>query len=171
MRFVNEKIHGVIDYVAAIALIGVPLIADFQAVSPVAHWFSIAAGAALFLYSLVTTYSYSVTGLISFRLHLTIDFIAGVAFIAAPFVFSFGGTPRIFYLAAGAAVVVLVLLTDPTVEEADEGTTGESKEAPVLESPGTETARTPEVTDEPETTETRTDTEEPEEKAATGGTT
>lgn len=114
MRVISDRIHGVIDYVAAIALISVPLIADFEAVSAVAHWLSIAAGGALLIYSLGTSYTYSAVGVISFGFHLALDFAAGLVFIAAPFAFGFGGTPRIFYLAAGAAVVLLVLFTDPS---------------------------------------------------------
>ncbi len=116
MRVISDRIHGVVDYVAAIALIGVPLIADFEAASPVAHWLSIAAGGALLIYSLGTSYTYSAAGVISFGFHLALDFAAGLVFLAAPFAFGFGGVPRIFYLAAGAAVVLLVLFTDPRIE-------------------------------------------------------
>ena len=116
MRFVTDRIHGAIDYVAAAALIVVPLVANFEAISPVAHWLSIIAGAGLLLYSLVTNYTYSATGLISFGFHLALDFAAGLVFLIAPFAFGFGGIPRAFYLAAGAAVVLLVLFTDPAVE-------------------------------------------------------
>ena len=115
MRFVNDKIHGVIDYVAAFALIAVPFILNFQAVSPFAHWFSVVAGVGLFVYSLITNYTFSAKGVISFGLHLILDVIAGAAFIALPFILGFSGNPRIFYLASGAAVVILVLLTDPNV--------------------------------------------------------
>lgn len=129
MRFVNDKIHGVIDYVAAIALIAVPLAANFEAVSPVSHWLSIFAGAGLLLYSLLTSYTYSVTGVISFGLHLAFDFAAGLVFLAAPFAFGFGGFPRVFYLISGAAVVLLVIITDPRVESASRETVETEPEA------------------------------------------
>jgi hypothetical protein len=113
MRILNDKIHGMIDYISAIALIAVPFAANFEAVSPVAHWLSILAGIALLLYSLVTGYAYGVTGLISFGFHLTLDFAAGIVFLAAPFLFNFGGLPRYFYLFSGAGVILLVLFTNP----------------------------------------------------------
>ena len=115
-RFVGDKIHGILDYVVAIALVIVPFVLNFQAVSPFAQWFSVVAGIGLFIYSLITGYSLSARALISFRLHLALDFIAGIAFLITPFIFGFGGTPRTIYLVVGAAVILLVFVTDPNVE-------------------------------------------------------
>ena len=117
IRFVNDKIHGILDYVVAIALVLVPFVLNFQAVSSVAHWFSIIAGIGLFVYSLITGYSLSARNLISFRLHLALDFIAAIAFLIVPFVFGFGGIPRTVFLTVGAAIIVLVLVTNPDVEQ------------------------------------------------------
>lgn len=114
-RFVNDKILGILDYAVAIALVVVPFILNFQAVSSFAHWFSVIAGLGLFTYSLITGYSLSARALISFRLHLVLDFIAGVAFLIVPFIFGFGGIPRTIYLAFGIAVILLVLVTNPDV--------------------------------------------------------
>jgi hypothetical protein len=119
MRFINEKLHGVIDYVVAIALITAPFLLDFQSVNPTAHWLSIAAGVGLFLYSLLTSYSLSARKLIPFGVHLVFDFLAGVVFLAAPFALNFDGTVRTYYLAVGAAIVLVVLLTDPKVSAAN----------------------------------------------------
>lgn len=115
-RFVNDKIHGALDYIVAIALIALPFLLNFQAVSPFAHWFSVVAGAGLFVYSLITGYSFSARNLISFKLHLVLDFVAGVTFLIVPFIMGFDGLPRTIYLAVGAAVVLLVIVTDPDVK-------------------------------------------------------
>jgi hypothetical protein len=113
MRFINDKVHGVIDYVVAIALITGPFVLGFQAVNPLGHWLSVAAGAGLFVYSLLTSYSLSARKLIPFGVHLIFDFSAGVAFIVVPFLFNFEGTMRAYFVAVGVAIVAVVALTNP----------------------------------------------------------
>ncbi|MEO1015495.1 MAG: hypothetical protein AAFX08_09950 [Pseudomonadota bacterium] len=113
MKFVPANVHGVIDYAAAVGLIALPFILGF---SGVALFLSAGAGAALFLYSLVTDYSTSVQKVLPFSAHLLIDFVAGVAFIAAPFLFGFQGLERLYFLIMGVVVCALVLVTDTAIE-------------------------------------------------------
>lgn len=112
LRFINGRIHGLLDYAVAVTLLIVPFGLNFQATSPIAHWVAVAAGVALFLYSLLTDYSLSVGKVIPLKFHLTLDFLAGVAFVIAPFLFGFDGIIRAFYLVTGIAVIVVVLLTE-----------------------------------------------------------
>lgn len=107
--------HGVIDYLAAIALIVAPFFVLPADAPAIAIWFSVAAGSALILYSLITDYSVSARRAIPFTLHLAIDFIAGVAFIAAPFVLGFTGVTELYYFVMGGAVVLVVLVTNSNV--------------------------------------------------------
>ena len=112
LRFINGRIHGLLDYAVAVTLLIVPFGLNFQASSPIAHWISVAAGIALFLYSILTDYSLSFGKVIPLGFHLTLDFLAGVAFVIAPFLFSFDGIARWFYLVTGIAVIAVVLLTE-----------------------------------------------------------
>ncbi len=113
MRIINDKLHGVIDYLAAIALIGAPFYFGFAGH---ALQLSVAAGVALFLYSLMTSYSLSARKAIPFGVHLVIDFVAGVALVAAPFVLGFEGFVKTYYFIMGGAVIVVVLLTNPKTD-------------------------------------------------------
>lgn len=113
MRFISNQVHGVIDYALALALIILPFVLNFQESSPIGHWLSVGAGAGLFLYSLFTGYSLSLQKMIPYGAHLVLDFVAGLVFLAAPFVFSFTGLVQTYYLVIGAAVIVVVLLSDP----------------------------------------------------------
>ncbi len=113
MRFISNSVHGMIDYALALALIILPFVLRFQAISPIGHWLSVGAGGGLFLYSLFTGYSLSLQKLIPYGAHLVLDFVAGLVFLAAPFVFGFTGLVQAYYLAIGAAVVLVVLLSDP----------------------------------------------------------
>lgn len=109
IRFIPLNLHGILDYAVAATLIAAPFVLDFAMVSPFAHWFSIVAGAGLVAYSLLTDYSLSARAVISFRIHLALDFIAGAAFVVAPFAAGFDGAVRWFYLVVGAAVMAVVL--------------------------------------------------------------
>lgn len=113
MRFIGNQVHGVIDYALALALIALPFALGFQALSPIGHWLSVGAGAGLFVYSLLTGYSLSLQKLIPYGAHLVLDFVAGLVFLAAPFVFGFTGLVQTYYLVIGVAVVIVVLLSDP----------------------------------------------------------
>ncbi len=110
LRFISPRIHGILDYVAAVGLIAYPVLLGF---SGIALWFSVAAGCGLIGYSLVTDYAYSLAGAFSFRMHLLLDTIAGTAFIAAIFVCGFEGLVAAYYAVMGLGVFALVAVTDP----------------------------------------------------------
>lgn len=118
MKFIGPKLHGALDYAVAVALIAVPLLFDFAATSAAALWIAVAGGGALFVYSLFTDYSAGVRAVIPFRVHLKLDAIAGAALLAAPYLFAFAGTARLFYLVVGAADLVVVLCSRTDEREA-----------------------------------------------------
>ena len=117
MKIISAKFHGFIDYATAVVLILAPFII-FPAGAPLtAKALSVVAGIALILYSLVTDYSVSVRNAIPFKVQLGIDFIAGAAFVAAPFVLGFTGLTQHYFIVMGAAIIAVVLLTDSNIEE------------------------------------------------------
>jgi hypothetical protein len=105
LQFLSPALHGLLDYIAAGALIALPFILGFQGVE---LWLSVAGGAGLILYSLLTDYALGVAKLFSFNVHLMFDLAAAVAFIAAPFVLGFGFAATIYYLVMAAGVVAVV---------------------------------------------------------------
>lgn len=115
MQFINNKVHGALDYIVAVTLIVVPFVLGFEAINPIGHWLSVAAGAGLFVYSLLTGYSLSLQKLIPYSVHLVFDFVAGVAFVAAPFLFGFTGLMQAYFLVMGVAVIVVVALSNPKI--------------------------------------------------------
>jgi hypothetical protein len=117
IRFISGSLHGILDYAAAIVLISVPLALNFQSTSPIALWLSVASGILLIMYSLIADYGLSLVKWISFEIHLILDALAGLAFVAAPFLFGFDGLIRWFYLVNGAIVLLLVLVTDPRISK------------------------------------------------------
>ncbi len=108
LRFLTPSLHGVLDYLAAGGLIVLPFLLGL---SGIALWLSVAAGAGLIGYSLLTDYRFGVVRLLSFDLHLILDLSAGVAFIAAPFLLGFDTFTSIYYFVMAAGVVGVVVLT------------------------------------------------------------
>lgn len=123
MRIISPRFHGFLDYSVAGALIGVPFLLNFAAYSLPATAISVASGVALVVYSLLTDYSAGIRNLISWRTHLTLDAVAAVALLAAPFLLGFDGLARGFYVTVAVAVLVVVattqLQTDGSPEAAE----------------------------------------------------
>lgn len=120
LKILSPTVHGVIDYLAATALIVAPFLILPADAPAIATWFSVAAGSALILYSLITDYSVSARRAIPFPVHLAIDFIAGVAFLIAPFILGFSGVTEIYYWVMGGAVILVVLFTNANTGEQNE---------------------------------------------------
>jgi len=67
LQFLTPALHGVLDYVAAAALIALPFLLGFQGIE---LWLSVAGGAGLIAYSLLTDYAFGAVKLVSFDAHL-----------------------------------------------------------------------------------------------------
>jgi len=117
MKFLSPTVHGYIDYAAAIALIIAPFFILPEGAPTTAFWLSIGAGTALIIYSLITDYSVSARRAIPFKVHLVIDFLAGTAFLIAPFVLGFEGITKLYFWVMGAAVILVVLFTNSAETE------------------------------------------------------
>lgn len=89
MRFIPTKVHGVLDYVVAIALIFAPLIFGFSSSGGAAVVIPIVLGIGLFVYSLFTQYELGLVKLIKMPVHLVFDVVASLFLIASPFLLGF----------------------------------------------------------------------------------
>lgn len=108
LQFLTPALHGALDYIAAGALIVLPVILGLQGIE---LWLSVAGGAGLILYSLLTDYRFGMVKLLNFDLHLLLDLAAGVAFLIAPFVLAFGMVAAIYYPVMGLGVIAVVVVT------------------------------------------------------------
>ncbi|MEL7538836.1 MAG: hypothetical protein AAFZ58_13945 [Pseudomonadota bacterium] len=115
MQFLTPTLHGLGDYAAAIVLIAAPFALGISEQSVIAQWFSVAGGAGLIVYSLLTDYAYSAVPLIPFNVHLVLDSLAGIAFIGLPFVLGLTGVAMIYFIAMGAGVLLVVAVTQRPV--------------------------------------------------------
>jgi hypothetical protein len=110
IRFVTKTVHAFLDYPVAFNLIGTPFLLGLGHLNPIALWLSVVTGIAALLLTLVTDHATGLVRLLPYWLHLTVDRIVGVVFLAAPIVLGFTGIDAWFYAVNGAAVLLVTFL-------------------------------------------------------------
>lgn len=89
MRFINTKVHGVIDYLFNLFLIASPWIFGYHKAESAAEWVSIIIGATSLVISACTNYEFGLFKLINMRMHLLLDAFFGVVLALSPWIFAF----------------------------------------------------------------------------------
>ena len=112
-RFVTRTIHAYLDYPVAAALIVLPFALALGDSHPLALVASPVAGAAAFLLTVLTDHRLGVFRIVPYRVHLAVDLVVGLAFLALPFLFGFAGLDAYYYWLNGAAVVAVIGLSAP----------------------------------------------------------
>lgn len=121
-RFIPSRVHGILDYIAAILLVFAPTIFMFNSVGGAAVLIPVILGALLFIYSLFTRYETSALPLIPYPIHLVIDFVAGAFLALSPFLFGFvhqAPNAWVPHLVAGIVVILIVLFSRPLPDDPD----------------------------------------------------
>lgn len=106
----TKTVHAWIDYPVALSLIATPFILGLGATQPLALWLSVATGVAALLLTLLTDHQTGVIRVLPYSLHLLVDRLVGVVFIAAPFVLGFAGLDAAYYWANGVAVLLVTFV-------------------------------------------------------------
>ncbi len=109
-RFITKTIHAYLDYPVAISLVAMPFILGLGSVNPLAFWLSVATGVAAFVLTVLTDHHLGVIRLLPYKLHLTVDFLVGLVFVAAPFALGFAGLEAAYYWVLGGTVLAVVSL-------------------------------------------------------------
>lgn len=110
MKFVTKRIHAFLDYPVAIALIVLPFLLNLGQSNIMALYLSLATGVAALLLTILTDHHLGIFKVVSYKIHLLVDFVVAVTFIIAPFIFSFEGIDAYYYWINGAAVLIVVSL-------------------------------------------------------------
>ncbi len=120
LKFITKEIHAYLDYPVAIALMVMPFVLGLGETAPLAFWLSFVTGIAAFLLTVLTDHHLGVFRVLSYQLHLTVDFLVGVTFATAPFVLGFTGLEAAYYWVLGAMVLLVVGLhkTEDTLQAA-----------------------------------------------------
>lgn len=107
IRFITRTVHSYIDYPVAIALIILPFVLNLGMADPIAKWLSVATGVAALILTLLTKHETGVVRVIPYSIHVAVDRLVGLVFIAAPFLLGFTGLDAVYYLGLGATVWVV----------------------------------------------------------------
>ena len=110
MKFVTKRIHAFLDYPVALALIVLPFMLNLGSSNPLALHLSIIIGVSALILTLLTDHHLGVFRVVSFKMHLIVDFIVAIVFIITPFIFSFKGIDAYYYWVNGIAVLTVVSL-------------------------------------------------------------
>ena len=112
-KLISKSIHAYLDYPVAIALMVLPSVLNLGATHPYAYWLSMVIGMAAFILTLLTDHHLGVFRVLSYKLHLSVDFMVGLVFLAAPFVFGFSGIDAIYYWLMAGSVLTVVTMHKP----------------------------------------------------------
>lgn len=112
-RFITKTIHAYLDYPVALGLIAMPFLFGLGATAPLAFWLSVATGIAAFVLTVLTDHHLGVFRVLPYSLHLAVDGIVGLVFVAAPIVLGFTGLDFWYFMALGLTVLAVVGLHQP----------------------------------------------------------
>ena len=115
-RFVTKTMHAYLDYPVAFSLMAVPFLLNLGNSDPMARWLAVGAGAAALVLTLLTDHKLGAFRVLPYWVHLAVDFLVGMVFLAAPIAMGFTGLDAWYYWANSAAVLLVVGLHKPEVE-------------------------------------------------------
>ena len=119
IRFITKQIHAYLDYPVAIVLMAAPFILGLGESLPLAKWLSFGTGVAALFLTVLTDHQLGLIRLLPYWVHLAVDFLVGVVFLAAPFAFGFSGIDAMFYWVNAAGVLTVVSLHQPENKKVD----------------------------------------------------
>lgn len=111
MRIIPTRVHGIIDYITGITLIGLPYLFDAWADGGAKVWLPMALGISTIVYSLITAYELGIVQLLPMPVHLIIDAVSGLLLAASPYLFGFANRIWVPYVVFGLFEIVVSLLT------------------------------------------------------------
>lgn len=121
-KFLPTKIHGVLDYIVAVALFFAPMIFGFQNVGGPAVIIPMVLGVGLALYSIFTRYELGIFKVLSMPYHLVFDTVASVFLALSPFLFGFSSLASnawVPHVVVGVTVILVVLVSQTEPQETE----------------------------------------------------
>lgn len=112
-RFITKSIHAYLDYPVALGLIAMPFLFGLGEAAPLAFWLSVITGVAAFALTVLTDHHLGIIRILPYSLHLAVDGLVGMAFVAAPIILGFAGLDFWYYMVLGLTVLAVVGLHQP----------------------------------------------------------
>ncbi len=112
-RFITKSIHAYPDYPVAFGLIAMPFLLGLGATAPLAFWLSVVTGVAAFALTILTDHHLGIFRVLPYSVHLAVDGLVGITFVAGPIVLGFAGLDFWYYTVLGLTVLAVVGLHQP----------------------------------------------------------
>jgi hypothetical protein len=109
MKKLSPTLHGYLDYVTVVIFLAAPSLMGLSGLARTIAY--VLAGIHLAM-TLVTAFPLGAVKLLPFTIHGWVERIVGPVLILLPFVFSFDGLARGFYIFIGIIIIIVGLLTD-----------------------------------------------------------
>ncbi|MDB6065649.1 MAG: hypothetical protein JWR26_1857 [Pedosphaera sp.] len=122
MKTIPTYVHGIIDYIAGIALLLAPSLFGFSQLGGAPVDVARTAGLIVVVMALFTNYELGLFKVLPMKTHLLIDYILGVCLAISPWLFSFSHQPYNVWMpqvAAGVLLFVVTLLTQTEPRRAE----------------------------------------------------
>ena len=110
MRFIPTRIHGVLDYIVGLLLIGAPWLLNFNQ-GGAETWIPVILGISALIYSIFTRYELGLIKRIPMPVHLTLDIISGILLATSPWLFNFDERVFLPHLILGLFEIAVGLTT------------------------------------------------------------
>jgi hypothetical protein len=112
MKIIDQKTHGILDYLYGVILMASPWLFNFYEGGS-ESWVAIVLGAGTLVYSIVTNYELCLVKLIPMRIHLLVDLVAGIFLAASPWLLGFSDKIIWPHLVFGIIAIFVPLVTKP----------------------------------------------------------
>ena len=110
MRFINTRVHGLLDYIVSIILISSPWLFGFYDNGPEST-VPIALGVITIVYSLLTRYEFGLMPLIPMPSHLVLDFLNGLFLATSPWLLGFADNVWLPHVIMGVFEITASLIS------------------------------------------------------------
>ncbi len=114
MKVIPTFVHGLFDYVGALALLAAPNIFGFADVGGAAVWIPRILGLIILVQAVSTRYELGLVKVLPMKMHLMNDYIASIFLAVSPWLFGFADGPSnqwMPHLIVGIIVFVATLMT------------------------------------------------------------
>jgi hypothetical protein len=116
MKVLPTRVHGMLDYPVGLLLLLAPNLFGFAHLDGPAVWVPRVIGVLSLVQSLMTRYELGLIKVLPMRMHLMVDYIAGVLLAASPWLFGFYDPANqniwVPHVIAGIALFLVTLMTE-----------------------------------------------------------
>lgn len=109
MKIISPTQHGYFDYVTVVLFLVAP---TFIGLTGMAGTIAYALAGIHLAVTLVTDFPLGIAKLLPFRVHGWVERVVGPTLVLLPFILSFEGPARGFYIVVGLVIILLGVLTD-----------------------------------------------------------